>query len=64
MYKKMDRILVTGASGFLGRHLVTKLLNKYEDAEIRTLSRNETLIARMMVICYSDRLMVLMGDRR
>jgi len=60
----MDRILVTGASGFLGRHLVTKLLNKYEDAEIITLSRDETLISRLMVGSPNDRLHPIMGDIR
>ena len=60
----MDRILVTGASGFLGQHLVTKLLNKYEDAEIITLSRDETLISRLMVGSPNDRLHPIMGDIR
>ncbi len=59
-----NRILVTGGSGFLGRHLVRRLLDKYQDAKVRTLSRNETLIVRMMATYPSDRLNPIIGDTR
>lgn len=60
----MNRILITGGSGFLGRHLVTELLNRYKDIEIRTVSRGETEIARMLAESHNDRLEPIIGDIR
>lgn len=60
----MNRILVTGGSGFLGRHLVKKLLDRYKDTEIRTISRNENDIARMLALCDSSRVKPVVGDIR
>jgi len=60
----MNRILITGGSGFLGRHLVRELLNRYKDIEIVTISRGETEIARMLAESHNERLEPIMGDIR
>jgi len=60
----MKTILVTGGSGFLGRHLIQKLLDKYPDTEIRAFSRSENAIQRMVVACRSKRLTPVVGDIR
>ncbi|MFC1904252.1 polysaccharide biosynthesis protein [Chloroflexota bacterium] len=60
----MKVILVTGGSGFLGRHLVRRLLDKYQDVEIRTISRGETAIRRLLEECRSERLKPVVGDIR
>jgi len=60
----MKLILVTGGSGFLGRHLIQRLLDKYQDIEVRTISRSENDIQRMLVHCHSERLMPIVGDIR
>ena len=60
----MNKVLVTGGTGFLGRHLVKGLLNKYTDIEVRALSRHESDIAQTIVECSSDRLKPIIGDIR
>ena len=60
----MDKVLITGGAGFLGRHLVKGLLNKYSGVEVRVLSRHENDIAGIIVDCHSDRLMPIIGDIR
>ncbi len=60
----MNKVLVTGGAGFLGRHLVKDLLNKYSDIEVRALSRHESDIAETIVECNSDRLKPIIGDIR
>ncbi len=60
----MKLILVTGGSGFLGRHLIQRLLDKYHDIKVRTISRGENDIQRMLVECHSERLMPIVGDIR
>lgn len=60
----MNLILVTGGSGFLGRHLIRRLLDKYQDVEVRTISRSENDIQRMLVECHSERLTPIVGDIR
>lgn len=60
----MKVILVTGGSGFLGRHLIRRLLDKYQDIEVRAISRSENAIQRMLVECRSDRLTPIVGDIR
>ena len=60
----MNLILVTGGSGFLGRHLIRRLLDKYQDIEVRTISRGENAIRKMLGECHSERLVPIVGDIR
>jgi len=60
----MKVILVTGGSGFLGRHLIRRLLDKYPDIEVRAISRSENAIQRLLIGCNSDRLIPIVGDIR
>jgi len=55
-------ILVTGGSGFLGRYLIRGLLDKYQDIEIRTISRSGNAIQKLLVECNSERLIPVIGD--
>ena len=60
----MDKVLITGGGGFLGRYLIKGLLNKYSDIEVRALSRHENDMTETMVHCDSDRLKPIIGDIR
>ncbi len=60
----MKIILVTGGSGFLGRHLIRRLLYEYQDIEVRTISRSENAIRRLLGECHSERLIPIVGDIR
>jgi len=48
-------ILVTGGSGYLGTHLVQALFKKHDDIKVRVVSRSENEIARLLLICDSNR---------
>lgn len=61
---KDNIILVTGGSGYLGTHLVQTLLKKYDDIKVRTVSRSENEIQRLIWICNSNRLEPVIGDIR
>jgi UDP-N-acetylglucosamine 4,6-dehydratase len=60
----MDKVLITGGGGFLGRYLIKGLLNKYSDIEVRALSRDENDMTETIVYCDSDRLKPIIGDIR
>jgi len=60
----MKKILVTGGSGFLGRHLIQRLLKEYKSIEVKSISRNENEIRRMLEKCGYDRLTPVIGDIR
>jgi FlaA1/EpsC-like NDP-sugar epimerase len=60
----MDKVLITGGGGFLGRYLIKGLLNKYSDIEVRALSRHEKDMTETIVHCDSDRLKPIIGDIR
>jgi UDP-N-acetylglucosamine 4,6-dehydratase len=60
----MDKVLITGGGGFLGRYLIKGLLNKYSDLEVRALSRDENDMTETIVYCDSDRLKPIIGDIR
>lgn len=60
----MRKMLVTGGSGYLGRHLVKKLLVRYEDLEISTIARSGEGIIRLLSVCPGDRFRPFIGDIR
>lgn len=60
----MKRVLITGGSGYVGRHLIRTLLSRYPDIEITSLSRSEGIISQLLVECHDDRLKIVMVDVR
>lgn len=60
----MKRVLITGGGGYVGQHLTKKLLDRYQDIIIRTISRHEGEITRLVTLCNSDRLEPVVGDIR
>jgi len=60
----MKRILVTGGSGFVGRHLIKELLDRYPHIEVVSVSRSEGAISQLLTKCPSDRLKIAMVDIR
>lgn len=60
----MKKVLVTGGSGFVGRSIITGLLNKYPDIEITSLSRSEGTISSLLTECSDKRLKIAMVDIR
>ena len=61
----MKRFLVTGATGFLGGHLVDKLLAQRQDVQVRILCRggNRWTSADRVEIVYGDILDVAVVER-
>ena len=60
----MQKMLITGGSGYLGRHLARKLLARYEDLEISTIARSGEGIIRLLSVCPSERFRPFIGDIR
>ena len=60
----MKKVLVTGGSGFVGRHLIKELLRRYPDIEITSLSRSEGVISKLLTECADKRLHIAIADLR
>ena len=60
----MKQILITGGSGFLGRHLIQRLFKEYKDIKIKTISRSENNIQKMLNENPSNALTPIIGDVR
>jgi len=60
----MHKVLVSGGSGFVGRHLISTLLNRYPDAEITSLSRSEGAVSVLLTQCPSPRVRLELADIR
>lgn len=60
----MRQILVSGGSGFLGRHLIRRLIRECDDVKIRTISRSENNIHKMLVENPGCNLTPIIGDIR
>ena len=64
----MKRVMVTGGSGYIGRHLIYELLDRYGDIEILSLSRSEGEISQLLNDCgnkdSNNRLKIIMSDIR
>ncbi|GAI26743.1 unnamed protein product, partial [marine sediment metagenome] len=61
---KIGSVLVTGGTGFLGIHLVKKLLKRYTDITVRTISRNENEVQKAIRIFNSERVEPIVADIR
>lgn len=60
----MKKVLVTGGSGFVGRHLIGELLKRYPEIEVTSLSRSEGVISKLLMGCSDQRLKIAMVDIR
>ncbi len=64
----MKKVLITGGSGYIGRHLIYKMLDRYENVEISSMSRGEAEISQLLNACSQKdkdcRLKILMSDIR
>lgn len=60
----MRQILVSGGSGFLGRHLVRGLFKEYQNVKIRTISRSENNIQKMLIENPGSDITPIIGDIR
>ncbi len=58
------KMLITGGSGFLGRYLVRKLLNKYADLGISIIARSGEGIIRLLSVCPGAQFKTIVGDIR
>jgi UDP-N-acetylglucosamine 4,6-dehydratase len=57
-------ILVTGGSGYLGSNLAKRLLERFPDIKVRTISRSEFEIQKLRWQLNNPRLETLLGDIR
>lgn len=60
----MQKVLVSGGSGFVGRHLIRTLLIAYPDVEITSLSRSEGTVSVLLTECPSHRVRLELTDIR
>lgn len=60
----MEKVLITGGSGFVGRKLIEELLKKYPEIEVTSLSRSEGTISHLLMECNDKRLKIEMIDVR
>lgn len=60
----MKRVLISGGSGFVGRHIIAQLLKMEDVEEITSLSRSEGGISQLLMECPSRRLKIFMADVR
>jgi UDP-N-acetylglucosamine 4,6-dehydratase/5-epimerase len=60
----MEKVLVTGGSGFVGRKLICELLNQYPNIEVTSMSRSEGVISKLLTECPNKRLKISMTDIR
>lgn len=60
----MKKVLVTGGSGFVGRHLIGELLKRFPEIEVTSLSRSEGVISQLLMECPDKRLKIAMVDIR
>jgi FlaA1/EpsC-like NDP-sugar epimerase len=60
----MEKVLVTGGSGFVGRKLICELLNRYPNIEVTSMSRSEGVISKLLTECPDKRLKISMTDIR
>lgn len=64
----MKKTLITGGSGYIGRHLIYELLDRYPDIQIFSLSRGEAEISQLLNACSqrdkNNRLKIIMCDVR
>lgn len=64
----MKRVLITGGSGYIGRHLIYEMLDRYTGMEILSMSRSEAEISQLLNACSQKdkdcRLKIVMSDIR
>jgi UDP-N-acetylglucosamine 4,6-dehydratase/5-epimerase len=64
----MKKVLITGGSGYIGRHLIYEMLDRYHDVQILSMSRSEAEISQLLNTCSQKdkdcRLKIVMSDVR
>ena len=60
----MEKVLVTGGSGFVGRKLICELFNRYPNIEVTSMSRSEGVISKLLIECPNKRLKISITDVR
>ena len=60
----MNKVLVTGGSGYLGRHVVKELLTQNSQIQVVTMARSGDGIVKMLSMCGTERITPLIADIR
>lgn len=60
----MNKILLTGGSGYVGRHLIRQILDKYPGVRVVSLSRSESAIGQLLLEIPNNRVQIVLGDVR